>query len=51
MQGVDLLEVEDELRDDLRAQLTEEEAQKMKAEEELKNLQSRVTVMEHKEMV
>ena len=47
-------ELEDELRgkiSDLKAQLTEEEDQKMKVEEELKNLQSRVTEMEHKEMV
>ena len=47
-------ELEDELRgeiSDLKAQLTEEEDQKMKAEEELKNLQSRVIEMEHKEVV
>ena len=47
-------ELEDELRgeiSDLKAQLTEEEDWKMKVEEELKNLQSRVTAMEHKEEV
>ena len=44
----------DELRgetSDLKAQLTEEEDRKMKAEEELKNLQSRVMEVEHEKMV
>ena len=47
-------ELEDELRgeiSDLKAQLTEEEDQKMKAEEELKDLQSRMTEMKHEKMV
>ena len=47
-------ELDDELRgeiSDLKAQLTEEEDRKMEAEEELKNLQSRVTEMAYKEMV
>ena len=45
---------EEELRakiSDLKAQLTKEEDQKTKAEEKLKNLQSRVAEMDHKDNV